>query len=67
MVMPTPPGGGNRAEEGGSSGNSVFVLRENTPVRVSVQVGESNDSFTEIVSGDLAEGDMVITDAINAD
>jgi HlyD family secretion protein len=38
----------------------VFVLREGTAVAVPVQPGLDDDSFTEILSGNLAPGDTVI-------
>jgi HlyD family secretion protein len=39
----------------------VWVLREGQPVAVAVAIGLDDDSFTEIVSGDLKPGDLVIT------
>jgi HlyD family secretion protein len=39
----------------------VWVLREGQPVAVAVATGLDDDSFTEIVSGDLKPGDLVIT------
>ncbi len=39
----------------------VFVLRDGRPVAVAVVPGLSDDNFTEIVSGDLQAGDLVIT------
>jgi ABC-type lipoprotein export system ATPase subunit len=38
----------------------VFVLHDGRPVAVTVVLGLSDDSFTEIVSGDLQPGDQVI-------
>lgn len=38
----------------------VWVLRENKPVPVQVQLGVAADAFTEVVSG-LNEGDQIIT------
>ncbi|MEO8195232.1 MAG: efflux RND transporter periplasmic adaptor subunit [Thermoanaerobaculia bacterium] len=40
---------------------TVWVLRNATPVAVSVTTGQTNGSSTEVVSGDLREGDAVIT------
>jgi len=37
------------------------VLRGNEPVAVSVTTGLDDDSFTEIVSGDLKPSDLVVT------
>jgi HlyD family secretion protein len=39
----------------------VWVLREGQPTAVSVATGLDDDSFTEIVSGDLRPGEQVIT------
>ncbi len=39
----------------------VWVLRDSLPVAVPVVIGLDDDSFTEIMSGDLKPGDQVIT------
>ena len=39
----------------------IWVLRDGQPVAVPVVTGLDDDSFTEIVSGDLKPGDQVIT------
>jgi HlyD family secretion protein len=56
---------GERGEQGqkGERGRSrvVWVLREGKPAPVRVQVGLSDGTNTEIVGGELAEGDQVIT------
>jgi HlyD family secretion protein len=39
----------------------VFVLRDGRPVAVPVATGLDDDGFTEIVSGELKPGDLVIT------
>jgi HlyD family secretion protein len=39
----------------------LFVLRDGKPVAVPVTAGLDDDSFTEIVKGELAPGDRVIT------
>jgi HlyD family secretion protein len=39
----------------------VWVLRDEQPVAVAVVTGLDDDSFTEIVSGDLKPGDLVVT------
>jgi HlyD family secretion protein len=40
----------------------AWVLKDGKPVPVRVTIGISDGSFTEVVSGDLKEGDAVITD-----
>jgi HlyD family secretion protein len=49
-VRPPPPGS-----------RLVTVLRNGKPERVAVEVGLTDGSFTEVVSG-LSEGDLVVTD-----
>jgi len=44
-----------------SNQGQVWVLRDGLPVAVPVVIGQDDDSFTEIVSGDLKLGDEVIT------
>lgn len=39
----------------------VWVLRDGKPVRVAVTLGLDDDTYTEIVGGDLKIGDQVIT------
>jgi HlyD family secretion protein len=38
----------------------LFVLRDGSPIEAPVTVGLDDDSFTEILSGDLKEGDSII-------
>jgi HlyD family secretion protein len=40
----------------------VWVLRDGKPVRVSLKTGITDGSQTEIVDGEIKEGDLVITD-----
>lgn len=44
----------------------LWILRGQTPTMVRVRVGISDGSFTQIVEGELAEGDLVITEANGA-
>jgi len=59
------PGGLSAAEGRGSSASAnkpqVWLLRDGQPVAVSVVPGLSDDNFTEIVKGDLHQGNQVIT------
>ena len=43
---------------------SVWAFRGGTPVEVPVEVGVADGSRVELTSGDLQEGDVLITDAI---
>ena len=58
------PGGSPRtpASEAAGVGQTarVWALRDGKPVAVDVTTGLDNDSFTEIVTGDLKPGDAVI-------
>lgn len=44
---------------------TLWVLRDDKPVEVAVKIGISNGAHTQIVSGDLTEGDLVISDAVS--
>ena len=39
----------------------IWVLRDGNPVSVSVVAGLDDDNFTEVVSGDVKPGDLVVT------
>lgn len=56
------PGGGER---GRIRARAVWVLRQGRPERIPVQTGVSDGSFTELTGGGLAEGDLVITEAVD--
>jgi HlyD family secretion protein len=53
--------GGTGRRRGGNRPQLVWVLRENKPVPVRVQVGLSDGNVAEIKGGDLKDGDLVIT------
>ncbi len=65
---------GGRAEAGSAGARgprpadrrSVWVLRNDQPVKVPVRIGITDGSFSEIVEGALTEGDALIVDAIGA-
>jgi len=50
----------NRALTSTDGKYSVRVLENGIPRRVEVQIGAATDSVTEIVSGDLQEGDLLV-------
>ncbi|MBS0248836.1 MAG: efflux transporter periplasmic adaptor subunit, partial [Proteobacteria bacterium] len=54
------PAGGARRTRNSDVPARVYVLRDNTPVAVPVTAGLDDDSFTEIVAGDLKPDDRVI-------
>ncbi len=44
-----------------ASAERVWALRNNQPTAISVALGLEDDAYTEIVRGDVKEGDQVIT------
>lgn len=62
---PTDPNAPPRVKD--ETRGNVFILVDNKPKRVSVKTGMSNGKFTEIIEGELKEGDLVITDELSAD
>ncbi len=38
----------------------VFVMKNNVPTRVDIAAGSSNGTYSELVSGDIQEGDSII-------
>jgi HlyD family secretion protein len=58
-------GAGTKTAGGGEKkGPSVWVLVQGMPKRVSIMPGISDGNYTEIVSGDLKEGDKVIVESL---
>lgn len=55
-------GGGGRGGGGGSKATppGVWVLRDGTPARVRITPGVSDGTFTEIMAGELEEGDEIV-------
>lgn len=45
-----------------TAGRRLYVLRDGVPVEVPVETGESDGKHTVLLSGDVAEGDAVVTD-----
>jgi HlyD family secretion protein len=54
-------GGGGAGEEGAT--RTVYVLRGGKPEPVSIKSGLSDGTVSEVVSGELKEGDQVVVDA----
>jgi HlyD family secretion protein len=56
------PGGlTNGPAAGGGDHRDVWLMRGNQPVKVPVQLGLDDDNYSEIVHGDVKEGDLVVT------
>jgi HlyD family secretion protein len=51
---------GAAAAEDGTNAAHVYVLRNGQPVQIAITTGLDDDNWTEVVSGDLKEGDEVI-------
>jgi HlyD family secretion protein len=60
------PGGAAKSGSAGAGSDptrkTVWVLRDGKPKPVRIRSGVSDGSLTEVVEGELAEGDLVITD-----
>lgn len=67
---PAPPAGSagrvrrGPRPPGEAATRTVYVLRNGRPEPVEVKTGLSDGTVTEVVSGDLKEGDAVVTEAI---
>jgi HlyD family secretion protein len=55
------PGGAGGAGTGDR--RTVWVLRTGQPVPVPIKTGITDGTFTEVVQGELHEGDDIITEA----
>lgn len=55
--------GTGQARSEGPESKSVWVMRDGRPQSITIQTGLSDGTNTEVVGGELAEGDLVITDA----
>ncbi len=64
MVLPSRPSGTGAAQ---TTEDSVWVLRDGVAVEVPVETGETDGYVTEILGGELTEGDQVIEDRIDAE
>lgn len=58
-----PRSGGNGSEALTGAKRRVWVLREGRQVPLVIQVGSSDDQFTQVTAGELKEGDALVTDA----
>lgn len=56
-TAPRPPGAGYH-------GPAVFILENGRPKRVPVKIGFSDETYTQLVSGDLKEGQPVIIESM---
>lgn len=49
----------------GSKGPGVWILENNKPKNVKIKTGISDSNYTEVISGELTEGQQIITDSSN--
>jgi HlyD family secretion protein len=66
-LIPRPPRVPRKSAQAAQSKDGkqqLWVLRNGVPVAVNVTTGATNGRLTEIVAGDLAPGDEVITEAL---
>lgn len=57
---------GKRAGGGDDGTRTLWVLRGGTPQAVTIKTGLTDGTSTEIVSGDIAPGDAIVTEATGA-
>ena len=55
-----------RHGEGPPSQRTIWLLRDQSPLAVQVEIGVSDGSQTEITAGEIKEGDLLITDAASS-
>ena len=60
MLIPNDSGAPQRGDD-----KTIWVMRDGMPLEIPVQTGSSDGRMTEILSGELAAGDLVITDRID--
>ena len=62
LLMPRrPSGSASGAATDGTGRHTLWILKDGVPTAVSVGIGLSDGSNTEITEGDVAEGEVVIT------
>lgn len=66
-LLPRPPkseGVQSKDAQAGKQRKQIWVLKDKKLVPVSITIGESNGGVTEVRSGDLKPGTMVVTDVV---
>jgi HlyD family secretion protein len=56
-------GGGRRARDENPDRRTVWILRDGAPLQAQIRIGVSDGTTTELVEGDVKEGDLLITEA----
>ena len=57
---------GKEKAPGGRKGQAVYIVENEKPKRIIVTAGTSDGNFTEIVSGEIREGQEVVLEALGA-
>lgn len=61
IFFPRPGGRGAPKRDQPANARSVWILKDGQPQQVTVSTGATDGKLTQIVTGDLKEGDQVIT------
>ncbi|KQQ36996.1 hemolysin secretion protein D [Rhizobium sp. Leaf306] len=61
---PRPPRNRNRGEQAANNTRAVWVLRNGEAQRVPVETGPTDGQFTVLKSGEIRDGDELVTDAV---
>lgn len=64
LFAPPRPRGNRGGDDASGAGRAVWVLRAGAPTRVQVETGPSDGQFTVLKSGEIKQGDLLITDAV---
>jgi HlyD family secretion protein len=65
FAPPRPRGNrGAGGDQAGSEGRAVWMLRSGVPRRIKVETGATDGQFTVLKSGEIKDGDQLITDAV---
>lgn len=66
MLMPRPPRGVDvaKVEEPANGERTVYVLEDGAPKKLSVRVGATDGTWTEVLDGPLQAGAEVVTDSV---
>jgi len=60
---PRPPGASRPTQTTSSQGRTLWVMRDKVPVSVQVKTGPTDGRTTVLLSGEIKEGDEIVTDA----
>jgi len=64
LFAPPRPRSNRGSEDASGAARAVWVLRAGVPTRVQVETGPTDGQFTVLKSGEIKDGDLLITDAV---